>query len=210
MKIFIQQNDFITRRPTLNKNVFVEVQSSSLLRNFTYQVVAHGKVIYAENVDVPDRNYHVFKFMATFDLVPKATVIVYRFKNDEIVATKTDITIDEDLNNFVKLKLSKTEVQPGKEINIDVITKAASHVGLVGVDQSVLLLKKNTGLTKEDAMGEMNEYQRHFYEIENGPWSVERRRYINDYFSYFEQSDVILFTNAKQDGIFFFISIFFC
>lgn len=170
-----------------------------MLQNFTYQVVSHGKVIYAENVAVPNRKYHVFKFKATFDLVPKATLIVYRFKNDEIVATKTDVSIEDNLNNFVKLKLSATETQPGKDVNIDIITNADSYVGLVGVDQSVLLLKKNEGLTKEEALREMQNYQSNFHSSESGPWSVEHRNYVNDYFRPFEHSDVILFTNAKQD-----------
>lgn len=185
--------------PTLNQNVFVEVQSSHLLQNFTYQVIGHGKVIYAENVAVPNRNYHVFKFKATFELVPKATLIVYRFKDGEIVATKTDVTIDDDLNNFVKLKLSTTETQPGKDVNIDIITNAESYVGLVGVDQSVLLLKKNEGLTKDDALREMEDYQNHFHSTESGPWSVEPRSYLNDYFRPFEHSNVILFTNAEHE-----------
>ncbi|XP_031634654.1 CD109 antigen-like, partial [Contarinia nasturtii] len=189
----------LTKRPTLNKNVFVEVQSSHQLQNFTYQVIGHGKLIYAENVAVPDRKYHVFKFKATFDLVPKATLIVYRVKNGEIVATRNEISIEDDLNNFVKLKLSEDETQPGKDISIDVITNPDSYVGLVGVDQSVLLLKKNDGLTKQEAFDEMNNYQNKFYPTEFGAWSVEPRQYINDYFRPFEYSDFILFTNAKQE-----------
>lgn len=196
---FQSNTNGISSRPTLNQDVFVEVQSSHLLQNFTYQVIGHGKVIYAGNVAVPDRTYHVFRFKATFELVPKATVIVYRFKNDEIVATKTEVSIEDDLNNFVKLKLSTTETQPGKDINIDVYTNPESYVGLVGVDQSVLLLKKNEGLSKEDAFREMEEYQRHFQDNQIGSWSVEPRQYINDYFRPFEYSDLILFTNAKQD-----------
>lgn len=173
------------------------------MENFTYQVIGHGKVIYSGNVAVPERKYHVFKFKATFDLVPKATVIVYRFKNGEIVAAKIEITIDEDLNNFIKLKLSKSETKPGEDVSIDVISTDGSYVGLVGVDQSVLLLKKNDGLTKEEALREMNEYQDHYLNVENGPWQVTPRNYINEYFSVFERSHLILFTNAKQDGKYF-------
>lgn len=172
-----------------------------MLQNFTYQVVAHGKVIYAENVDVPNRNYHVFKFMATFDLVPEANIIVYRFHNGEFVSTSTRIEIEEDLNNFLKLKLSKTEVKPGSEVNIDVITNAASHVGLVGVDQSVLLLKSNKGLTRQDAVSEMNDYQNHFYDVGEGTWSVlnERSYYINS-INTFDMNNVIFFSNGLKEG----------
>lgn len=183
----------------MNKDVFVEVQSSHVLQNFTYQVIGHGKLVYAENVVVPNRKYHVFKFKATFELVPKATLIVYRVKDGEIVATRTEISIEDDLNNFVKLKLSAAETQPGKEVNIDVITNPESYVGLVGVDQSVLLLKKNEGLTKQGAFDEMNSYRYHFHQTDIGPWSVEPRQYVNDYFRPFEYSDLILFTNAKQE-----------
>lgn len=158
--------------------------------------MAHGKIIYAESVQVPNRNYHVFKFMATFDLVPTASVIVYRVKDGELVSAYTEFKIEDDLNNFVKLKLSKTEVKPGEDVNIDIITKSASHVGLVGVDQSVLLLKKNSGLTKEDAIEEMNKYQSTFYDV---PEIVARQYYRHNFYS-FDRNDVILFTNAKKEG----------
>lgn len=185
----------------MEKNIFCEVQSSYLLQNFTYHVVAHGKVIYAENVEVPNRNYHVFKFMATFDLVPEANIIVYRFHNGEFVSTSTRIQIEEDLNNFIKLKLSKNEVKPGSEVDIDVITKVASHVGLVGVDQSVLLLKSNKGLNRQDAVREMDDYQNHFYQVGEGPWSVIKRRsyYINSIHT-FDMNNVIFFSNGLKEG----------
>ncbi|XP_055306081.1 CD109 antigen-like isoform X2 [Sitodiplosis mosellana] len=189
----------VSKRPTLNEDVFIEVKSKHLLQNFTYQVIGRGRIIYAETVAVPNQNSLLFNFNATFDMVPKATVIVYRFKNNEIVATKIEVAINEEMINFVKLKLSAQEVQPGKEINIDVITKPESYVGLMGVDQSVLLLKKNDDFNKAMALRAMEEYQKVLHESENGPWSVTRRRYINDYFKPFEQSSTILFTNAKQD-----------
>lgn len=188
-----------SHRPTINQNVFAEIQSNVEMQNFTYQVVAHGKIIYAGNVAVPDRTYHVIKFNATFAMVPRATLIAYRFKNGEILATRTEIKIDEDLNNFVKVKLSKTETQPGKSIAIDIITNPTSFVGLFGVDQSVLLLKENKGITKDEAMESMNEYDRQFQSASEGPWHVPYRHYVQNYFNQFRYSDVILFTNAKQD-----------
>lgn len=185
----------------MDKNIFCEVQSRYLLQNFTYQVVAHGKVIFAENVEVPNRNYHVFKFMATFNLVPEANIIVYRFHNGEFVSTSARIQIEEDLNNFIKFKLSKNEVKPGSEVNIDVITKAASHVGLVGVDQSVLLLKSKKYITRQDAVSEMNDYQNHIYDVGEGPWSVMNKHsyYINSINS-FDMNNLIFFSNGINGG----------
>lgn len=170
------------------------------MKNFTYQVVAHGKIIHAGNVAVPDRTYHVIKFKATFEMAPQATLIVYRFKHDDIVATSTQIQIDQDLNNSVNVKLSTKQTEPGKSISIDITTNPMSFVGLFGVDQSVLLLKDNKGITKDDAWQSINEYDQQFYSVGDGPWSVPRLTYVQDYFNQFWNNDVILFTNAKQDG----------
>lgn len=191
--------NFSPNRPTLNENVFVEVQSNVEMKNFTYQVVAHGKIVHAGNVAVPDRTYHVIKFNATFAMAPRAKIIVYRFKDNDIIAANTEIQVDEQLNNFVKVKLSKNEAQPGNEIAIDIITNPSSYVGLFGVDQSVLLLKENKGITKEDAFESTNDYDRRFHSVAEGPWTVPYRYYNQHYFNHFRNSDVIFFTNAKQD-----------
>lgn len=175
------------------------MKSKETPQSFTYQVIAHGKIIHAGNVPVTDSKPNVIMFNATFDLFPKATIIVYYFKNDDIVSTSTEIPIDEDLNNFVKLKLSSSETQPGKDVNIDVITKPHSHVGLVGVDQSVLLMKKNESLSKEDVINEMNEYHQQVSDAENpNPTGESKREYADEYFKPFKNNDVILFTNAKK------------
>lgn len=151
-------------RPTLNKEIFVEIQSIDILERFTYQVISQGRLIYSNSLDVPQRNYHVFHFLATFDLLPTAHLIVYYFKNDDIISTKIDIDIRENLNNFIKLKLSESRVKPGDSVNIGITTKPNSYVGLLGVDQSVLLLKKNNDLTTEDAWNERELYQYQFHE----------------------------------------------
>lgn len=155
---------YFIRRPTLNKDIFIEIQSIDILEHFTYQVISQGKLIYSNSLDVPQRNYHVFNFLATFDLLPTAHLIVYYFKNSDIISTKIDIDIRENLNNFVKLKLSDTQVRPGETVNIDITSKPKSHVALLGVDQSVLLLKKNNDLNIDDAWNERELYQYQFHE----------------------------------------------
>lgn len=178
----------------MNENVLVEVRSNYLLPNFTYLVIGHWGAIYGENV-VVESNTYAFKFNATFDLAPKATVVVYHFKGDEIKSKKIDVMID---NNYVKLKLSAAESQPGENVTIDVVTSPGSHVGLLGVDQSVLLLRNGDGLTSKDIIEEMDKHQNHYYDAGIGPWSVARRQYIGDYFEAFLHCKMMFFTNAKR------------
>lgn len=127
-------------------------------------MISQGRLIYSDSLHVPKRNYHVFHFLATFDLVPTAHLIVYYFRNDEIISSKIDIDIRGNLNNFVKLKLGKTTVRPGGEVNIAITSKPKSYVALCGVDHSVLLLKKNNAITINDAWNERELYQYQFHD----------------------------------------------
>lgn len=186
----------------MNKEIFVELQSIDILEHFTYQVISQGRLIYSNSLDVPKRNYHVFGFLATFELLPTAHLIVYYFKNDDILSTKIDIDIRENLNNFIKLKLSDSQVQPGDNVRIDITTQPKSYVGLLGVDQSVLLLKKNNDLSINDAWNERELYQYQFHERNTKSNMGHSPYFYNKYWGDFQSTRMILFTNAKQDGMF--------
>lgn len=126
-----------------------------------YHVISRKKIIFSDTVKVPHRSYHVFQIPATFDLLPSAKLIAYFFENGMIVSAKVDINInskDVKLSNFIKLKLSKNQIRPSENISISVFTNPNSYVGLVGVDQSVILLKENNDLTIENAIQEINQY----------------------------------------------------
>lgn len=156
--------------PTLNKPIYVEVQSYKPLQNFTYQLIARGKVLLAENVAVPNRKYHVFKFIATFEMAPRLHVLVYRFNENKLISAKVDIELKGDLNNYLKLKLSAKQAKPGQNVSIDVLTNPNSYVGLLGVDQSVLLLKQNEGLSQEEAMRAIDNQAGGFYSSNLGTY----------------------------------------
>lgn len=173
-------------RPTLNKEIFVEIQSIDILEHFTYQVISQGRLIYSDSLDVPQRNYHVFQFLATFDLLPTVHLIVYYFKNNDIISAKVDIDIRENLNNFIKLKLSQENVKPGETVNIDITTNPKSLVGLVGVDSSVLLLKKNNDLTIDDVWDERELYQYQLHERNAKSSHNQSPYYYNRYWADFQ------------------------
>lgn len=178
----------------------MEVQSKKPLTTFTYQVVARGKVITAGSVAVPNRKYHVFKFPATFEMSPKLHVIVYRFDGNELVSAKSDISLKDDLKNYLKVKVSAQQAKPGQNVSIDILTNPRSYVGLLGVDQSVLLLKKNDGLTTSEALDELDSYQYQYHSENNMLQPTPRLSYRDAYWRDFHGSNVVLFTNAKQEG----------
>lgn len=174
---------------TLGETIYAEIESKTPLTTFTYQVIAHGKILRAETVAVPNREYHVIEFPATFDMAPTARLLVYHFKDNEIQSTHTDITLREDLNNFIKVKVSSLKAKPGSSVDIDVSTKPHSYVGLLGVDQSVLLLKANEELNKEDAFNEIEQYQNAVHEPTNNNNRILTPYYSNSYWNDFRVSE---------------------
>lgn len=161
-------------------------------------MISQGRLIYSDSLNVPKRNYHVFQFLATFDLVPTAHLIVYYFKNDDIISTKIDIDIRENLNNFIKLKLSEPTVKPGELVNIDIISKPKSYVALCGVDQSVLLLKKNNDITIGDAWNERELYQYQFHERNAKSNVGHSPHFYNKYWGDFQVEIVVVFFLKKR------------
>lgn len=100
------------------------------------------------------------------------------------------------------MTLSSNETRPGEQLSITVNTKPNSYVGLLGVDQSVLLLKKGNDLEKSAVFEELEKYN------EKTRWN---RRYFSSYgnsYSDFDTSGAVIITNAKEEIRKLFLNIF--
>lgn len=179
----------------------------------TYQVLGRGDVIVSKTLPVYGSSTYNFRFLASFAMIPKASLVVYYIRSDgEIISDHIKIELGEELNNFVSMmdifeirnfnliyfgqidiELSQDEAKPGDDLRITVNTKPNSYVGLLGVDQSVLLLKKGNDLEKSavfEELGKFNEKTRN-----------SRRYYGSFYGSYndFDVSGAAIITNAKEE-----------
>uniref|UniRef100_A0AAG5DEP7 CD109 antigen n=1 Tax=Anopheles atroparvus TaxID=41427 RepID=A0AAG5DEP7_ANOAO len=150
----------LTELPLVNKDVVVEVAATSPMKYFTYQLLGRGDVLLGNTVAVPETKIHTFKFLATFAMVPRAKLVVYYIApNGDMVSDSKEITFDSELQNFMKVSLSKDQTKPGQDVEISISTNPDSYVGLLGVDQSVLLLKSGNDITKEQVFGELEKYE---------------------------------------------------
>lgn len=87
----------------------------------------------------------------------------------------------------VDIELSAQKVGPGQDIDITVISKPNSFVGLLGVDQSVLLLKNGNDLKKSEVLDELDLYSKNYYP----PSSVGRwKRFSYPYVDIWDDFDV--------------------
>lgn len=95
-------------------------------------------------------------------------------------------------------------MKPGEEVKLQVKTDADSYVGLLGVDQSVLLLKSGNDLSKDDVFNGLNKYET------STPWQQGYGSYpgqssglvtltnINYPYSFGKSLDTKIFSRLKQ------------
>uniref|UniRef100_A0A1Y9H2W1 CD109 antigen n=1 Tax=Anopheles dirus TaxID=7168 RepID=A0A1Y9H2W1_9DIPT len=154
----------LTEMPQVNKDVVVEVAATEPMKYFTYQLLGRGDVLLSNTVAVPETKLHTFKFPATFAMVPRAKLVVYYIApNGDMVSDSKVITFDSELQNFMKVSLSKDQTKPGQDVEISISTNPDSYVGLLGVDQSVLLLKSGNDITKDQVFSELEKYEERTY-----------------------------------------------
>uniref|UniRef100_A0A182PLQ3 CD109 antigen n=1 Tax=Anopheles epiroticus TaxID=199890 RepID=A0A182PLQ3_9DIPT len=154
----------LTEMPLVGKDVLVEVTSTSPMKYFTYQLLGRGDVLLSNTIAVPESRTHSFKFPATFSMVPRAKLVVYYIApNGDMVSDSKVITFDSELQNFMKVSLSKEQTKPGQDVEISISTNPDSYVGLLGVDQSVLLLKSGNDITKQQVFSELEQYEERSY-----------------------------------------------
>lgn len=187
----------LTEVPTINKDVTVDVSATVPMKYFSYQVLGRGDVIVGGTIPVPDRTLHTFRFPASFAMVPRAKLVVFFVQDDgELVSDNVEIEFGNDLQNFLKVTLSKAESKPGEDVDIVVNTNPDSYVGLLGVDQSVLLLKSGNDITKGQVFEELKMYEQASY----GYYRKKRFAPWRHYNTYDDFNDVgaTIMTNANE------------
>ncbi|XP_065072649.1 thioester-containing protein 1 allele S3-like isoform X6 [Ochlerotatus camptorhynchus] len=192
----------LTEIPTINKDVTVDVSSTVPMKYINYQVLGRGDVIVGGTIPVPDRMSHTFRFPASFAMVPRARLIIYFIHTDgQMISDYVEIEFASELQNFLKVSLSKTESKPGQDVDITISTNPDSYVGLLGVDQSVLLLKSGNDLTTGKVFDDLKTYEEASYGAYRkkrfAPW--RRQSYYDD----FNDAGAIIMTNANEQPRFY-------
>jgi CD109 antigen len=128
-------------------------------------------------------------------MIPKSKVVVYYITPDgEIISDSAEIEFENELVNFVKIELSKEEIGPNKNISISISSNPNSFVGVLGVDQSVLLLKKGNDIERNNVLSELDRYndinRYNYVYTENYDWRTRLD---------FENSNAFIITNAKNE-----------
>ncbi len=115
------------------------VNSTQEARNFYYEVLSRGTVIFTDVSSGPD-----IELIATQLMAPSSRILVYQIlPNDEIAADYLLFSVDGSYPHEVQVSFSSDEVRPGDSVDINLQTQGEARVGLAAVDKSVFILAEN-------------------------------------------------------------------
>lgn len=160
----------------------------------TCQGFARGDIVWALSKRVPaaeGKNVTELEFKVKVEprMVPQMGVLCFyvRAEDKELIADFVQVdVVDRSLRNLAKITTSRDEAKPGQEVEVSVLTKPNSLVGVLGIDQSTLLLKSGNDLDSKAIMNDLKSYG------QSEPSSLERRSNTADLL---EGSDVVVMTN---------------
>ncbi|XP_067624053.1 CD109 antigen-like [Eurosta solidaginis] len=181
-----------TQFPKVDSPIEVRLVSSEEFSSFAYVIVGRGNIIYDDIVGVPgEASYrtYTFTFTATYEMMPKAHIFVYFFKNGKMHYYEATFTVEKQFQNCISIDAPET-AKPGSYVSIDVETDPQSYVGLLGMDKSVLLLKSGNDFDAEVIFKDLEKIQNktpQSYLSTNGTYPGEN-------------SGLVTMTNAQPSG----------
>jgi CD109 antigen len=173
---------------SVGDTVKMQLVSRLPIKHFTYQVFGRGNILISNSQTVPEQTNFEFDFTTTFDMVPNVQVVVYTIRDDGNVNTASrTVFLQKKLPNQITLESAVNETEPGQEYDLKIVTAPNSYVGLLAVDQSVLLLRSGNDISVNDVTGELGRYN-----------EVQRRR--NNYHQQYSWSKEI--STIENAGMF--------
>jgi len=174
----------------------VHLRATEPMQRVHCQGMARGNIIWAASPQANNKSEHEFEVQVERRMAPESQIVCFyvREENREIVADKAELQVAGFMGNFVKLAPSKEEAKPGDRVELDVFTKPNSLVGVLAIDQSILLLKRGNDIEWKDVLDESKRF---------GPSSTAApkkgplARKTNDLF---DAAHLLLMTNNRFTG----------
>ncbi|CAD6997494.1 alpha-2-macroglobulin [Ceratitis capitata] len=156
--------------------VTITVNSSQPLPYLIYDIVGRGNIIEQQRVDLPE-NTKVFNITLPYKhlYAPFARLYVYYVDSQgEFHSTESSFQAEMELQNKIDIT-SPDEVKPGETVPLHIKTAPHSFVGLLAVDQSVLLLAGNNDISEDEFRWRVGSYDT------STPWQGGYSHYPGEY-----------------------------
>lgn len=175
--------------------------------NYTYLVISRGKIIESntnEFVPCEGGGNGKITIVPTYDCTPKVQILVYILLGKALCSKKLEIELKHSLGNFIDLSVAPETAKPGDIVDLNISSNAKSFIGLLGVDQSVLLLRAGNDLAIDGIWNEVEMFHSQVSFSRFGmfdPEKQKRRKSVPKYVNFwedFEKAKLIIFTNTDE------------
>uniref|UniRef100_A0A1B0ABH2 TEP1-F n=1 Tax=Glossina pallidipes TaxID=7398 RepID=A0A1B0ABH2_GLOPL len=148
-----------TIRPQLGEYVSIAVKAPKVMTHLIYTVVGRGNILHKRNIPLPNpQSLYTISFRTTFEMIPKVHVFVYYVDEGDLKFEEIGIKIQPEFENKIEIT-GPSQAKPGQEVTLNIKTDPNSYVGLLGVDQSVLLLKSGNDLDLSAILNDLKSYK---------------------------------------------------
>ncbi|XP_061388971.1 CD109 antigen-like, partial [Musca vetustissima] len=142
----------------LSDDVEFEVKSDDVIPYFVYVITGRGKLLEQKYITLPENTKsHKVTIKPTYDMVPNAKIYAYYVKNGDLKFNEATLEFSDDFENKIKITAPE-QTKPGEEVTLNIKSDPDSFIGLMGVDQSVLLLKSGNDLDPKTIKSDLNSY----------------------------------------------------
>uniref|UniRef100_A0A1B0BJ29 TEP1-F n=1 Tax=Glossina palpalis gambiensis TaxID=67801 RepID=A0A1B0BJ29_9MUSC len=140
-------------------DVSISVKAPNPLSYLVYVIVGRGNIVQMRNIALSNpQNFYTITFKSTFEMMPNAHVFVYYVDKGDLKFQEIDVKIQPEFENKIEIT-GPSQAKPGQEVSLNVKTDPNSYVGLLGVDQSVLLLKSGNDLHLHAILNDLKPYK---------------------------------------------------
>lgn len=137
---------------------------------------------------------HRFSVQPHFGYAPKATITIYRMVEGILATSSFTVELYDDFKNFIEVDVSRDVAKPGDIVDIKVKSSKNAYIGLLGIDQSALILRGDNDLTRENIWSEVEETDFSVHMVFN----IE----ITSFHACHIQLNLFLFTESRADILF--------
>ena len=179
----------------IGQEIEFEVNATEGIDKLIYEVMGREDIVLARGIEMANTSTTKFRLMTTHQMAPKSRIIVYyvRSDNKEVVADALNFDVEGVFKTPVAIDTDVRETKPGAHVQVKVSTMPQAYVGILGIDQSVLLLKSGNDITQQDVINELESYDSARFKW-SSQWSSWPR--LSTTGEIFDHSGIVILSNG--------------
>ncbi|KAK3751287.1 hypothetical protein QZH41_012192, partial [Actinostola sp. cb2023] len=140
------------------EKIHCQVTSNFPMSMYNYVVMGRGSLRHIGSGIAQDNGYNATFQMTSLPIMsPSARIVVYSVTNDgEVVVDSLTVSVENPFKNQVSLEFSKNTSRPGDQVKLVAKATPGSHVAFLAVDKSVLLMKKDNDISRNQNFERMS------------------------------------------------------